>query len=60
MRVAMTQAMTRTIDNFLVKLAFDRAELEQVHSRQFWYAAIGIFTGLTLCALWLAVSAWTV
>ena len=50
--------MTQTIDNFLVKLSFDRAELEQVHTRKYWYSAIGVLSVLTLCATWFALRAW--
>ena len=34
--------MVKVIDNFLVKLDFDRKELEKDNSRAFLYAGIGV------------------
>ena len=50
--------MTRTIDNFLVKLDFDRAELERINTRKFWYAGIVLLLSLTALALWQTTQVW--
>lgn len=50
--------MTRTIDNILVKLDFDRAELERINTRRFWYAGIALLTSLTALAIWQVAQVW--
>lgn len=50
--------MTRTIDNFLVKLDFDRTELELIDTRKYWYAGIMFTTVLAGIAIWQVARIW--
>jgi|GEM_PF-7097515 len=45
--------MTKTIDNFMVKLRFDRQDLESVRTRPFLYAGISgaLLLSLTFLSL---------